>query len=189
MDSKAWFNINSAPYIPQICRKILWPKTATASGPLDRYGMQHLWTWNERLYVSRKGICGFWRLVLFTYIEKQQRTRKFLPHGYGSALKAATTARTLFIDSREPDTLTIRQNFRQNKASPGAIEAGLYLHYSCMAWMLLSPSFLMIITTVYSHSRLRFSMLSVIWSSLYVYQLWSTLMLDVREKIPQLTSR
>ena len=43
---------------------------------------------------------------------------------------AAITARILFIDSRKPDTLIVGQNFRKNKASPGAIEARLYQNYN-----------------------------------------------------------
>ena len=43
---------------------------------------------------------------------------------------AAITARILFIDSRGPDTLIVGQNFRDNKASPGAIEARLYQYYN-----------------------------------------------------------
>ena len=98
MDSKAWFNINSAPYIPQICRQILWPETSNASWSLDRYGMQHLWAWNERLYVSREGICSLRRLVQLAYIAKQHRTSikflAFICKDFGSAALKPEPART-----------------------------------------------------------------------------------------------
>ena len=64
MDSEAWLNINPASYIPQICRQTLWPEVTSTPGSLDRHGMQHLWTWNERLHVTREGVCSLWRLAL-----------------------------------------------------------------------------------------------------------------------------